>query len=58
MMVIMPDLDVELANLAENSIYYNSLVRFLSSQLLLRQAITEGRLVLNLMRSLGISVWS
>ena len=38
------DLDVELANLAENSIYYNSLVRFLSSQLsLLRQAITEGR---------------
>lgn len=38
------DIDIELANLAENNLYFNSLAHFLSSQLaLLRQSISEGR---------------
>lgn len=38
------DVDMELAALAENTLYINSLTQFLSSQLaLLRQSITEGR---------------
>lgn len=38
------DIDIELASMAENNLYFNSLVNFLSSQLsLLRQAISEGR---------------
>lgn len=38
------DIDMELAALAENTLYMNSLTQFLSSQLgLLRQSITEGR---------------
>lgn len=38
------DIDIELATLAENTLYMNSLTQFLSSQLsLLRQSITEGR---------------
>jgi flagellar basal-body rod protein FlgB len=38
------DIDMELATLAENNLYFNSLAHFLSSQLsLLRQSISEGR---------------
>jgi len=38
------DIDIELATLAENNLYFNSLTHFLSSQLsLLRQSISEGR---------------
>jgi flagellar basal-body rod protein FlgB len=38
------DIDVELATMAENNIYFNSLAQLLSSQLsMLRQAIAEGR---------------
>lgn len=38
------DIDLELAHLAENHLYFNSLANFLSAQLgLLRQAISEGR---------------
>lgn len=38
------DIDIELATLAENNLYFNSLAHFLSSQLnLLRQSISEGR---------------
>ena len=38
------DIDIELATLAENNLYFNSLAHFLSSHLsLLRQAISEGR---------------
>ncbi|MHB8926057.1 MAG: flagellar basal body rod protein FlgB [Bacillota bacterium] len=38
------DIDAEMTNLAENSIYYNALVRQLTSQFaMLRSAITEGR---------------
>ncbi len=38
------DVDVELATMAENNLYFNSLAQLLSSQLsVLRQAIAEGR---------------
>ncbi len=38
------DVDMELATLAENNLYFNSLAQFLSSQLsILRQSISEGR---------------
>jgi flagellar basal-body rod protein FlgB len=38
------DIDIELASLAENTLYFNSLVQLLTSQLtLLRTSITEGR---------------
>jgi len=38
------DIDMELAALAENTLYFNSLAQLLSSQLaLLRTSITEGR---------------
>ena len=38
------DIDMELASLAENTLYLNSLTQFLSAQLgLLRQSISEGR---------------
>ena len=38
------DIDIELATLAENNLYFDSLAHFLSSQLsLLRQSISEGR---------------
>jgi flagellar basal-body rod protein FlgB len=38
------DLDMELANLSENNLYFNSLATLLSSQLsILRQSISEGR---------------
>lgn len=38
------DMDMELAALAENNLYFNSLAQLLSSQLsLLRQSISEGR---------------
>ena len=38
------DIDMELAALAENTLYFNSLAELLSSQLaLLRTSITEGR---------------
>jgi len=38
------DIDAEMTNLAENSLYYEALVRQLSSQFaMLRSAITEGR---------------
>lgn len=38
------DVDIELATMAENNLYFNSLAQLLSSQLsMLRQAIAEGR---------------
>jgi flagellar basal-body rod protein FlgB len=38
------DIDIELAALAENTLYFNSLAELLTSQLsLLRTSITEGR---------------
>ncbi|HOB81303.1 MAG TPA: flagellar basal body rod protein FlgB [Peptococcaceae bacterium] len=38
------DVDMELATMAENNLYFNSLAQLLSSQLsLLRQSIMEGR---------------
>ncbi|MHB0885368.1 MAG: flagellar basal body rod protein FlgB [Bacillota bacterium] len=38
------DVDAEMTNLAENSIYYDALVKQLTSQFaMLRSAITEGR---------------
>lgn len=38
------DIDMELAALAENNLYFNSLAQLLSSQLsLLRTSVTEGR---------------
>jgi len=38
------DVDIELAALAENNLYFNSLAQLLSSQIsLLRQSITEGK---------------
>jgi len=38
------DIDIELAALAENNLYFNSLAQMLSGQLaLLRQSISEGR---------------
>lgn len=38
------DIDIELATMSENNLYFNSLAQLLSSQLsMLRQAIAEGR---------------
>lgn len=38
------DIDIELATMAENNLYFNSLAQLLSSQLsMLKQAIAEGR---------------
>lgn len=38
------DIEMELADLAQNNLYFDGLSRFLSSQIsLLRHAITEGR---------------